>query len=479
MYSISWNSTCFKQKSVCFKQKQGVNLLSKPIYPNVMKKIVVIFFALLAWGQYSIAQVNHNDKHRLIVTTDLGGTDPDDVQSMIHLLVCSNVIDIEGLISSQVWVDDPDKTAYISEVVEHFGQVLPRLKKHAGGYPDLDYLRSIIKRGQEHSNMSGVGEGKDSPGSELIITAVDKRDDERPVWLAAWGGMNTIAQTLWKVKHTRSERAFNEFADKIRIYDVLGQDDTGAWIAKNFPNIVYIRNTKVYGWGPSDEWIKKNVQNIKPLGDYYPDRIWAPKGDSPSFFYVYANGLNVPEEINYGGWGGRFSTERQSGIRGMDFIVRSGKNETQYDPYYMYGSTEEGIGAINKWKEHIWNNFAARMLWTTTDDYSAVNHHPTAIVDSDNSLKCIYKDAKAGDYLVLDVSQSIDPDNNRLDYKWSVYGEPGTYNGLVNIEGITRPVCKVHIPSDASGKTIHVILELTDNGIPALTAYRRVVITVH
>ena len=114
--------------------------------------------------QCSIAQpLDSAGKNRLIVTTDLGGTDPDDVQSMIHLLVCSNVFDLEGLISSQVWMTDPDKTDSIRKVVENFGEVLPRLKKHAEGYPDLAYLRSIIKRGQVVSNMDGVGEGKDSP----------------------------------------------------------------------------------------------------------------------------------------------------------------------------------------------------------------------------------------------------------------------------------------------------------------------------
>ncbi|WP_333493968.1 MULTISPECIES: nucleoside hydrolase-like domain-containing protein [Bacteroides] len=35
-----------------------------------------------------------------MVTTDLGSSDPDDVQSMIHLLLCSDAIDIEGLIRS-------------------------------------------------------------------------------------------------------------------------------------------------------------------------------------------------------------------------------------------------------------------------------------------------------------------------------------------------------------------------------------------
>lgn len=161
--------------------------------------------------QCSIAQpLDSAGKNRLIVTTDLGGTDPDDVQSMIHLLVCSNVFDLEGLISSQVWMTDPDKTDSIRKVVENFGEVLRRLKKHAEGYPDLAYLRSIIKRGQAVSNMDGVGEGKDSPGSDLILASVDKEGDERPVWIVAWGGVNTIAQAIWKVKHTRSEAAFEK-----------------------------------------------------------------------------------------------------------------------------------------------------------------------------------------------------------------------------------------------------------------------------
>jgi hypothetical protein len=441
-----------------------------------MKYILLFTFFLCV--EYCSAQVNKSDKQRLIVTTDLGGTDPDDIQSMIHLLVCSNAIDIEGLVSSQVWMDDPDKTAKIMEVINWYQEVLPRLKKQAAGYPDADYLRSITKQGQPKSNMSGVGEGKDSPGSELIISVVEKKGDNRPVWIAGWGGMNTLAQALWKVKNTRSKKALSTFVKKIRIYDVLGQDDAGAWIAKNFPEIVYIRNKEIYGWAPPDDWTKNNVQSRIPLGSHYPNRVWATEGDTPSFLYVYANGLNVPKHIDYGGWGGRFSMEKVSGIRGMDFIVKSGKDETQYDPYFMYGSSKEGIEAINKWKQHIWNNFAARMLWTTTDDYSAVNHHPVAIVDGDSSLQCIYKKAKAGNILTFDASESKDPDGNQLDYKWFVYNEPSTYRGTVTIEKSSASKCKVLVPSDASGKTIHLILEITDRGIPALTVYRRIVINV-
>jgi hypothetical protein len=36
----------------------------------------------------------------VIVSTDIGGTDPDDFQSMVHLLVYADTFDIEGLLSS-------------------------------------------------------------------------------------------------------------------------------------------------------------------------------------------------------------------------------------------------------------------------------------------------------------------------------------------------------------------------------------------
>lgn len=118
-----------------------------------------------------------------------------------------------------------------------------------------------------------------------------------------WGGMNTIAQTIWNVRETRSATESKKFLDKLRLIDILGQDDAGAWIAKHFPDVFYIRATGVYGWQPpkNGDYQRNDIQSHGPLGTVYPDTKWATEGDTPAFMHVYPNGLNNPEQIDQGG----------------------------------------------------------------------------------------------------------------------------------------------------------------------------------
>jgi len=416
-----------------------------------------------------------NEKARLIVTTDLGGSDPDDIQSMIHLLVCSDRIDIEGLISSEAWIDDPDKTEKLRNTVESFIEVLPILCIHSSDYPSADYLRSIIAQGQDKPHMNGVGEGKDSPGSELIADAIRKEDD-RPLWIAAWGGMNTVAQALYKLKNQMDDKTFADCLSKVRIFDVLGQDDAGAYIAKNYPAILYIRDKDVYGWAPSDQWTQDNIQSRLPLGAYYPNRIWATEGDSPSFLYVYSNGLNDPENPDYGGWGGRFSKDKIKNIRGMDFIEKSGKSEKVFDDYYMIGSAPEGNNSIKRWEDAIHNDFAARMIWTQEKSYEKANHHPRVVVNGNNDKKPIYLSGQSKGKVFLSAIESSDPDGDKLQYKWYVYEEPSDYSGSFTIDSENESECTLILPEKIGESGIHIILEVTDNGVPSLTSYKRIII---
>lgn len=376
-------------------------------------------------------------KTRMIVMSDIGGSDPDDIQSMIHLMVELDRVDLEGIISQHAWV--PYGTGaknLINNIIDKYECVLPNLQIHSSDFPSAGYLRSIVKMGQSEAAMKGVGEKKDSEGSEWIIEVVD-RDDPRPVWISAWSGLNTLAQALLKVRQTRSKEAVDKFVNKLRVYDVLGQDDAGAWIAKNFPNLIYIRNKEIYGWAPSDSWTKAHIQGIGPLGELYPDRIWATEGDSPAFMYCLDNGLNDSEHPDYGGWGGRFRMMKSAGIRGMDWVKRNGLDETQYDPYFMIPSVPNGIHEIIKWKDAIYNDFAARMQWSATPFYSGANHHPCIVVDKDTTM--------------LNVHNSYDPDGDKLTYRWNYI-------------------------KDISPNNTHLVLELTDNGTPELTSYKHFIL---
>ena len=63
-------------------------------------------------------------------------------------------------------------------------------------------------------------------------------------------------------------------------------------------------------------------------------------------------------------------------------------------------------------------------------------------------------------------------------YSWAFYKEPSSYRGSVSIKKSSSVSCTVATPSNASGNSVHIILEIHDNGSPNLYAYRRVIINV-
>ncbi len=438
--------------------------------------LIYMFVTSISFAQLDQPAPNgSNDRPRIITTTDLGA-DPDDEQSLVRLLVSVNEFDIEGLIvSTGCWKKTQSDTKMLDKLVDAYGECVDNLTVHADGFPSVEYLRSISVMGQTGYGMDDVGDGKDSTGAELIIASVD-RDDPRPVWVGAWGGANTIAQAIWKVRATRSKEDLSKFLAKLRVFDILGQDDAGAWIAKNFPEVFYIRATGVYGWQPpkNGDYQRSDIQSHGPLGAVYPDTKWATEGDTPAFMHVYPNGLNDPDQIEQGGWGGRFDLTKKSGIRSMKPVT----NEGEYDPYQMFGNSAEGSEAIKRWSMAYDNDFAARMDWSITSMYADANHHPIAIVNGDSSRKVLQVSTKPGSVVELSSLGSSDPDGNTLSYDWSFYREPSSYHGDVKLENHFDSVATVTIPENASGKTLHIILELHDDGKPSLYAFRRVVINV-
>lgn len=64
-------------------------------------RIFILFLCL--WTAFPL-QAKQDKRTRMIVTTDIGGSDSDDIQSLVHLMVMLNDVKLEGLISQHAWV---------------------------------------------------------------------------------------------------------------------------------------------------------------------------------------------------------------------------------------------------------------------------------------------------------------------------------------------------------------------------------------
>jgi hypothetical protein len=233
-------------------------------------------------------------KNRVINTTDLKA-DVDDEESLVRLMVSANEFDLPGIaVVSGCWrtVQDNNGMNLLTGIVNAYKKCYDNLKVHTKGdfvpeFPTGEEMESKKIFGQKLYGMADVGSGKDSKGSDLIIEEAFKKDDPRPVWFTAWGGANTLAQALTKVKATKTEAELKQFISKVRSYDILGQDDAGAWIAKTYPDHLYIRAQGVYNWKESDGWYSSNVQSKGELGKVYPKKAYTWEGDTPAFLYLF------------------------------------------------------------------------------------------------------------------------------------------------------------------------------------------------
>jgi hypothetical protein len=292
--------------------------------------ISIVFFLIMA-GMFVALPA----KPRVIILTDISPPDqePDDIESMVRLLLYSNELDIEGLIAtSSCWrANDPVRPDLITDLVSAYGEVRQNLIRHAQGYPGEQQLKDLVREGNGHG-MVAVGAGRSTPGSELIREVVD-REDTRPVWVCIWGGAATLAQTLHDVREERDSVAIDTFVSRLRICELAGQDDAGAWICHNFTGIFFIRSQVQWRgfsyrvdnlWPESrggdehcvaPEWFEEHViSGHGPLGAVYPQAKYLYEGDTPTFLNLLCNGLSEPDSVYYGGWGGRFAPKKKMNV---------------------------------------------------------------------------------------------------------------------------------------------------------------------
>ena len=412
-------------------------------------------------------------KHRVVVMTDIGG-DPDDMQSMVRYLLYTCDFETEGFTTGFGHGHDKrTRPDLIRERIEAYGKVVANLRKHRSDYPSAEQLLALVKDGH-NGDPHKVGQGMDSEASEWIIQVLD-RPDPRPVWFAIWGGPRELAQAIWKVSRTRSKEQLAAFKKKIRVHSIADQDRTAGWVKQNHPDVFWIFSYCFRGiWKGYDQaivspaWLERNVlEGHGPLGPVYPPKaagkVGVKEGDTPSFFYVLPDGLSDPEHPEWGNWGGRF---RPSG-KGREYIMAADS----------WGGRREPNAAIARWRTAYQNAFEARMDWCVRP-FDQANHEPVVVLNGDRTRKVIEIAADPGGEVKLNAQGSSDPDGGKLAFRWWLYREPSRYRGQLAIRGADAEQAAIAVPGDAQGKQLHIILEVTDDGKPPLTAYRRAIIQV-
>jgi hypothetical protein len=441
------------------------------------------------------------EKQRVIVLTDISN-EPDDEESLVRFLVYCNEYDVEGMIATtSVWLKDKVRPDKIEERVAAYGQVRQNLLKHASGYPTEEDLRSVVKSGRAEFGMIGVGEGKGSEGSRHIIDVVD-RPDKRPVWVCIWGGANCLAQALWDVKYTRSVEELDAFVSKLRVYTISDQDNSGRWMRITFPNLSYIvspssvdyheyyratwtgisgdrhyQNGPMYKFDLVDNpWLEQNViRDHGPLGALYPRLAYIMEGDTPSFLGLVDNGLGSVISPAYGGWGGRYVLHQ---AYGETRPIWTNSNDSRDTVVLEDGASHTSDQAtVWRWREAYQNDFAARMDWCVAEVIKA-NHHPMAVFQGDESKAVARIRAKSGQQVALNAAGSRDPDGDKISCHWFVYREAGTFKGPVEIQDSTSSEAQFVAPQVTKPETLHIILEVRDDGQPPLRSYRRIIVII-
>ncbi len=404
---------------------------------------------------------------------------------------------------------------FIDEDVDAYEKVYPNLVKHHPGYPSPASLRSVIREGNTafESDYS-----EDTPGSDLIRDLL-LDDDPRPVFVQVWGGPSTVARALKSIEETYAgaaewdavrakviakcklclsgaqDTSFSEYIHPVwpevesvmlnagvtplgyfAFRDVREPADTlyfsAPWTRENISSKGLL-GSMYRVWGDGKQMVPGDVTDYFGLSGYTATQlqqmgysVWAPvrpagsfisEGDTPVFLNLVGNGLRAFEAQEWGGWGGR-RKELSEMERAWGFTM----------PFAIGGKPDS---VLPSFVEAVQNGFAARLSWSVTSDYAAVNHEPN--VSGPLTLQ-----GHPGEEVTLRVKIS-DPDGNAVSCSWAHWKVTGSFQGDVFLSSPDTPLTQVKIPDDAKpGETIHLILTAIDDGTPRLTRYLRTIVTV-
>lgn len=270
---------------------------------NILPSFSIIFFAAACGPQKKGPPFSLQEKHRVIVSTDIGGTDPDDFQSLIHYLMYADRFHTEGLISSPY---GDGRVTDIHRILDLYEQDFPKLKARSD-FPEPSALRAAVKQGAI-DRTPAKGWSEPSEGSEWIIERA-RINHSQPLWVLVWGGLEDVAQALHDAP---------DIAENIRVYWIGGPNKKWSinaylYMAENFPGLWMIEANSTYrGWfiedGDNGEYgnktyyervIKGRGAMGKDFGSYYGGEL--KMGDSPTVAYLLNGSPGDPAGESWGG----------------------------------------------------------------------------------------------------------------------------------------------------------------------------------
>ena len=277
-------------------------------------RTAALMAVLLTFQMQSLAQLPQAtqardtvEKPRILVSTDIGGTDPDDNQSVTHMLMYSDLFEIEGIVSSPSYGEGSKEE--ILRMIDLYESDYDALSRHNADLARPEDLRGICKQGRR-GRVPLKGYDTPTEGSEWIVECA-RREDSRPLWVLVWGTLDDVAQALHDAPDIKKN---------IRVHWIGGPNkkwgvNAYAYIAAEHPDLWMIENNATYRGiiTDSDEtgvmdtgYYDYAVSGGGNLGadfkNYYGGTV--KMGDTPSLLYMMDGDPENPEKDC---WGGRFA----------------------------------------------------------------------------------------------------------------------------------------------------------------------------
>ncbi len=486
---------------------------------------------------------------RTIITQD---AEVDDQNSLKHFLFYTNEVELQGIVQTSSrfhWrgrkglkmipgkdystkgtsFETPFRwtgTEWMQEVLDAYELDYPNLSVHDQRYPSAEYLRSVTKIG----NVDAVSDVSVSTEGSLLIKERMLDQDERKLYVQAWGGMNTIARALMDVEEECKGRPDwpeikKAVSEKVVIL-ACGEQDTSYrdYIAEEWPTLQTVIAVQPHSYSyvwylmPESEskdtmkadFMKAEIVNGKSAimknyctwmdGHYYTGEEersqfgtnpnistewfgarmagitdihpydFISEGDSPTFFGILDWGLRTTDDFSYGGFSGRYSRSfEETNSKGE--VLNLWKAEE--DAFTGYDGKEVKTDSMWRYVADIQHDFAARIDWTVRNRYEDAEHKPELQIIEGYDLT-----ARAGETLTLHpVINSRD--HRAVSFSGRIYAEAGS-SCSKEVEIMVNPqeVC-LQIPLSAKPQdVIHVIFCAEAEGYYRLKQYRQLIVTI-